>query len=187
MDVIELFDRASAWTATKVAGAQGKLDAATPCDEWNVRRLLDHVLDGLSMFASGPTGGTITPPAGPPRELVGDDAATQYEQARKAVVDAYAQPGVLDGTVKGSGGDVPAVRVLGIAFCDQLIHGWDLARATGQDSTMPPDLAAVAFQMMDGRIADEARGAGKIFKAAVPVADGATDQDRLLAYCGRRP
>ena len=67
----------------------------------------------------------------------------RYDQARKTTIDAYAQPGVMDGMVKGVDGEVPAFVVLGIAFCDQLIHGWDLARATGQDATMPADLAAL--------------------------------------------
>ncbi len=187
MDLIDLLDQATAWTATKVAGARDHLDAATPCDEWTVRRLIDHLLAAQQMFAAGPTGGTIAPPDGPPPELVGDHPASQYEQARKATIHAYSQPGVLAGTVKGSGGEVPALQVVGIAFCDQLIHGWDLARATGQDDTMPADLAAVARQLLDGRISDDSRGPGKNFKAAITVPESASDQDKLLAYCGRTP
>lgn len=186
MDILDLFDRATQWTATKVAGAQDRLDVSTPCDEWSVRRLMDHLLWGQQMFASGPTGGTVAPPAGPPPELVGDDPAAQYEEARKATVHAYSQPGVLEGTISGGSGDVPAMQVLGIAFCDQLIHGWDLAKATGQDTTMPPDLASAAFMMLNGRVSDEARGPGKNFKAAVSVPEDASDQDKLIAYCGRR-
>jgi uncharacterized protein (TIGR03086 family) len=187
MDLLDLFERATAWTATKVAGAQDQLDTQTPCSEWTVRRMLDHLLWGQQMFASGPTGGTVAPPAGPPPELVGDDPTAQYEDARKATIDAYAQPGALEGMVKGSNGDVPAAQVLGIAFCDQLIHGWDLARATGQDTTMPPDLASAALMMLDGRVPDEARGPGKNFQAAVAVPGDASDQDKLIGYCGRTP
>lgn len=187
MNLIEMFDRATAWTADKVAGASSQLDTQTPCSEWTVRRLIDHLLAGQAMFAAGPAGGTIAPPEGPPPELVSDDPASQYHQARKATIDAYAPPGVMEGTVKGSGGDVPAVVVLGIAFCDQLVHGWDLARATGQDATMPADLAALGRQLLDGRIAEESRGPGKNFGPALTVADDASDQDKLLAYCGRTP
>ena len=185
VDMIDLFDRATAWTAARVAGAKDQLDAATPCDEWNARRLIDHLLAGQQMFASGPSGGTVAPPDGPPPELVGDDPAAQYETARRATIDAYAQPGVLAGTITGRSGAVPAAQVLGLAFCDQLIHGWDLARATGQDATMPADLVAVAWQLLDGRILDDARGPGRLFKAAVPAPEVASDQDKLIAYCGR--
>jgi uncharacterized protein (TIGR03086 family) len=187
MDMIDLFDRATAWTAINVAGTEGQLDAATPCDEWNVRRLIDHLLASQEMFASGPSGGTVAPPVGPPPHLVGNNPAAQYEHARKATLSAYAPPGVLEGTVKGRTGEVPAAMVLGLAFCDQLIHGWDLATATGQDTTMPADLVAVAWQMLDGQIADTNRGPGQNFKAAVTASEGASEQDRLLAYCGRVP
>ncbi|HYZ90967.1 MAG TPA: TIGR03086 family metal-binding protein [Actinomycetota bacterium] len=187
MDLLDLFDRATAWTATKVAGAQGQLDADTPCREWSVRTLMDHLLWGQRMFASGPSGGTIAPPSGPPPSLIGDDPAAEYEDARKVTLHAYSQPGVLEGMVKGSDGDRPAAQMLGIAFCDQLVHGWDLAKATGQDTTMPAGLASAAFMMLNGRVPDDARGPGKNFMPAIAVADDASDQDKLIAYCGRQP
>lgn len=185
MDVLDLVERSTAWTATKVAGAADNLDAPTTCDEWTARRLIDHLLWGLDMFAAAPSGGTVAPPSGPPPELVGDDPAGQYEQARKAMIHAYSQPGVVDGMLNN--GTVPAAQMLGIAFADQLVHGWDLAKGTGQDTTMPEGLASAALAMLEGRIPDESRGPGKNFKAAVPVADDASDQDKLVAYLGRTP
>ena len=182
-----MYDRATAWTAEKVAGAASQLDAQTPCEEWTVRKLIDHLLWGQAMFASGPAGATIAPPDGPPPDLVGDDPAAQYEQARKETVAAYAAPGVLEGMIPGFAGGAPAFVVLGIAFCDQLIHGWDLARATAQDTTRPADLAAMGRQLLDGRISDESRGPGQNFGPAVAVPADASDQDALLAYCGRTP
>ncbi len=187
MDPLDLFERGTAWTASKVAGAADRLDAATPCDEWTVRRLIDHMLAAQQMFAAAPSGAVVGPPSGAPPELVGDDPSGQYEDARKATAHAFAQPGVLDSTLNGVSGDVPAMQILGIAFCDQLIHGWDLAKATGQDATMPPDLASAAFMLLNGRLPDEARGPGKNFGPAVAVADDASDQDKLIGYCGRQP
>ena len=187
MDLIEMYDRATAWTADRVAGAQDQLDAPTPCADWTVRQLLDHLLWGQAMFAAAPAGGTIAPPDGPPPALVGDDPAGQYEQARKATIAAYSEPGVLEGMVKGSAGEMPAFVVLGIAFCDQLIHGWDLARATSQDATMAPDLATLGWQLLDGRISDDSRGPGKNFGPAISMPGDANDQEKLLAYCGRTP
>jgi uncharacterized protein (TIGR03086 family) len=186
MDLLDLFERGTAWTASKVRGAADQLDTQTPCDEWTVRRLIDHMLAGQAMFAAAPTGGAVAPPIGQPPELIGDDPVQQYEDARKATAHAFGQPGVIEGTLSGAG-DMPAAQLLGIAFCDQLIHGWDLAKATGQDTTMPDDLAAAAWGVLDGQISDGARGPGGIFKAAVPVADDARVQDKLIAYCGRDP
>ena len=189
MDILDLFERGTAWTQEKMAGAADKLDVSTPCDDWNVRKLLDHMLDAQQMFAAGAAGGTVAPPAAgyTPPDLVGDDPAAQYEEARKATLHAYSQAGALDGMVKGSQGDVPAMMIVGIAFCDQLTHGWDLAKATGQDETIPDDLASAAFALMDGRIGDDARGPGRNVKAAVPVGDDASVADKLIAYLGRDP
>ena len=53
MDLTEIYDQATAWTAERVAGAQGHLDSPTPCREWTVRQLLDHLLWGQAMFATG--------------------------------------------------------------------------------------------------------------------------------------
>ena len=187
MDLLALYDDATEWTADRVAGAADHLDAPTPCTEWDVRRLIDHLLAGQAMFAAGPTGGTIAPPTEPPPALVGADPAAQYEQARKATLDAYARPGVLQTTMTGFTGEVSATEVLGIAFCDQLVHGWDLARATGQDTTMPDGLADVAWMMLDGHIPEEARTPGQNFGPIVAVPADATAQAKLLGYCGRTP
>src|SRR5579862_7342511 len=179
-DLISLFDRTTAWTANKVAGAHAQRKAATPCERWNVERLLDHLLDGQATFAGGAAGALVAPPTGDPPRLAGDDPLAQYEAARQATIAAYSKAGVLAGTVNTPYGPMPAAQFLGIAVCDQLVHGWDLARGTGQDATMPADLAAAAWQMIDGRIPDENRGPGKNFKAAVPVADDASPQDKLV-------
>src|SRR5690349_5488057 len=114
MDLIEMYDRATAWTGDKVAGARDHLELPTPCSEWTVRRLIDHLLWGQAMFATGPAGGTIAPPDGPPPQLVGDDPVDQYEQARHVTIAAYAEPGVLYGMITGFAGGAPAFVVLGI-------------------------------------------------------------------------
>ena len=74
---------------------------------------------------------------------------------------------------------------MGIAFSDQLLHGWDLAKATGQDTTMPDGLAEAAYEMIHGRFTDDQRKG--VFKPEVTVADDASAQDKLLAYTGRDP
>ena len=82
---------------------------------------------------------------------------------------------------------MPHAQMLGIAFCDNLTHGWDLAKATGQDTTIPSDLAAAAWEMINGNISDDARGPGGMFKPVVPVPENASIQDKLVAYLGRDP
>ena len=55
-DLLDLYDRASAWTVSKVTGATTQLDAPTPCDEWDVRTLMNHMLDTANYFVGAARG-----------------------------------------------------------------------------------------------------------------------------------
>jgi uncharacterized protein (TIGR03086 family) len=174
-DLLDLYDRASAWTTGKVARAADRLDARTPCDEWDLRTLLDHMLETQRYFASSARGEDASPPGATPPRTLSDDPAADFEGARQDVLRTFGEPGVVEKTG-------PA---LGIAFSDMLLHGWDVARATGQDTTMPDGLADAAYRMVHGRFTDEQRAG--LFEPEVPVGDDAPPQDRLLAYTGRQP
>jgi uncharacterized protein (TIGR03086 family) len=174
MDLFDLFDRGSAWTREKIAGAQGSLDAPTCCEDWDVRAVVNHLLFVQGRFQARARGEQVGPPAGPPPDLVGDDPAAQFETARQATLAAYREPAASE-----FGG------TLGIAFVDTIVHGTDIAKATGQDATIPSDLAEAAFGFINGRLSDDSRGSA--FKPAVAFADDAPAQDKLLAYLGRHP
>lgn len=175
MDLIDLYDRATAWAGSMIPAATRKLDVPTPCEEWTVRDLINHMLEGQELFAGAAEGKPAAPPPGRPKELMGEDPAEQYEAGRNTVLDAYRKEGALE----------QYGMTLGIGVVDQLVHGWDLATATGQDAAMPADIAEAALQMMDGRLPDDARG--PFFKASVPVPEDAGVQEKLVAYMGRRP
>jgi uncharacterized protein (TIGR03086 family) len=174
-DLLDLYERASRWTNGKVAGATAQLDATTPCDDWDVRTLLNHMLETQQFFVSTAAGGDASPPSQQPPELLSDDPVADFDAARTEMLRAYGEPGVIDRTG-------PSV---GIAFSDQLLHGWDLARATGQDADMPEDLAEAAYEVVHGRFTDEQRPG--IFKPEVRVSPDSSAQDKLLAYTGRNP
>ena len=129
-DLVDAYDRASSWTAVKVKGASNVLDRETLCDEWNVRTLLNHMLDTQRYFTGAARGEDASPPSPAPPDLVGDDPVATFEQSRSNLMRAFREPGGIEKTG-------PA---LGIACADQLLHGWDLAKATGQDATMPEGL-----------------------------------------------
>jgi uncharacterized protein (TIGR03086 family) len=175
MELLDLFERGTDWTASKIPAATDKLDDGTPCEQWDVRRLLDHMIDSQQYFAGTARGEEMSLPNPSPPPRIGDDPVAAYAQIRDETVRAYSGPGVVEKTGP----------LLGIAFVDQLVHGWDLARATGQDAEMPDDLASAAFAMIEGRLTEENRGPG--FKPPVAVPDDASAQDKLLAYTGRRP
>jgi uncharacterized protein (TIGR03086 family) len=174
-DLLELYSRASNWAQEKVAGATTKLDAPTPCEEWDVRTLLDHMLETQRYFLGSARGEDVSPPGPTPPKLLSDDPVADFASMRSDMLDAYGAPDVVEKTG-------PA---LGIAFADQLLHGWDLARATGQDATMPAGLPEAAYEMIHGRFTDEQRKG--VFKPEVQVGDDASPQERLLAYTGRDP
>jgi uncharacterized protein (TIGR03086 family) len=175
MDPLDLYGQASEWTLGKVAGAAKKLDVGTPCDEWDVRQLMNHMLDTQNYFVSSARGADAKPPSPQPPQLLSKDPVADFEKARAETLTTFGQEGVIEKTG-------PAI---GIAFADQLLHGWDLARATGQDATMPEGLPEAAYQMIHGRFTDEQRKG--VFKPEVPVASDASAQDKLLAYTGRNP
>ena len=174
-DPLDLYERASAWTSSKVAGATESLDAPTPNDQWDVRTLLNHMLETQRYFVGAARGEDISPPAPNPPELLGDDPLADFEQARSDVLSTYGEPGVIEKTGPS----------LGIAFSDQLLHGWDLAKATGQDATMPEGLPEAAYDMIHGRFTDDQRKG--VFKPEIEVPPDAPPQDKLLAYTGRKP
>lgn len=96
-------------------------------------------------------------------------------KARADVIETFGQDGIIEKTGPS----------LGIAFADQLLHGWDLACATNQDTTMPDGLAEVACGLIHGAFTEEQRNG--VFKPAIEVGDDVTAQQRLLAFTGRQP
>ncbi len=174
-ELLEQYERVSTWTGAMVAGAVDKLDASTPCDDWDVRSLLNHMLDTQRYFVGAAQGEDVSPPAPTPPELISGDPVADFAHARATSVEVFGQPGVIEETGPS----------LGVAFSDLLLHSWDLAQATGQDAEMPEGLAETAFEAIHGRFTDEQRKG--LFKPEYDVAPSASAQDKLLAYTGRQP
>ncbi len=174
-DLLDLYGRASEWALGKVPGATGKLDTSTPCDQWSVRQLLNHMLVTQQYFVGKARGEDVSPPSPNPPEVLSDDPVRDFERARADTLATFGTAGVIEKTGPS----------LGIAFSDQLLHGWDLATATGQDATMPDGLAEAAYQTIHGRFTEEQRKG--VFKPEIPVGSDASAQDKLLAYTGRNP
>jgi uncharacterized protein (TIGR03086 family) len=173
MDLLDLYARASDWSLRKVTGAATQLDVPTPCEEWTVRQLLNHMVETGRYFAGSARGDDVSRPGPVPPDLLGDDPTADLERVRSDTLSSYGEEGVLERTGP----------LLGIAFTEQLLHGWDLATATGQDTAMPEELAAAAYEMIHGRFTDDQRKG--VFGPELPAAEDATAEERLLAYTGR--
>src|SRR4051794_10829577 len=175
MGILEAYRQASAWTNEKVAGAVNQLDAPTPCEEWDVRTVLNHMLDTQRYFIRSVRGEDAAPPSRTPPPVLSDDPVADFERSRSEAIAAFSAPGVEE----------KARMSVGIAFSDQLLHGWDLARATGQDATMPDGLAQTAYETIHGHLTGEQRKG--VFGPEIDAPPDASMQDKLLAYTGRTP
>ena len=160
----------------------------TPCSEWDVRALINHL---LGTFALGPAllGGPplemeLRPGGLPPIDLAGDDPLKAYRTHAQTLLGT-ARADDLDRVRPTPLGEVPGSRVIGFVTLDAFVHGWDLARATGQRVEFDPDLAAEMLEFAHQNVGDAVRGTVIGPEVAIP-ADAPTI-DRLAAYLGRTP
>lgn len=181
MDVIDALEQTFQHAQGVIGGVRAdQYGDTTPCAEWTVRDLLDHmigVVAGLGAAAAG------QPPRAP-FELSSDPAA-QFEQAAAAALAGWRTPGVLDRVVDGGPGPMPGRVLAGINLLDTATHTWDLATATGQDPSLPDDVAAAALEASVATISPELRP-GRFGPEIVPP-DGAAPTERLVAFLGRTP
>jgi uncharacterized protein (TIGR03086 family) len=191
MELFPAFEHAVASTAEIVkATPAGKLDAPTPCTEWDVRTLLNHVVGTLwlaeGLFADQAPRYPMAPGGLPAADLVGDDPAAAYAEAAAAALAAAAAGDTLTRVHVTPLGEMPGPALAGFTTLDILVHGWDLATATGQPADLDGRLAAHALGFAEQALATEESRAGRI-GPAVPVAADAPVTQRLAAFLGRRP
>lgn len=186
MDAIEAFARTADWTERLLAGTTpDRHDLPTPCTEWDVGALVNHILGGVQLF-NLVMGRQPVPGGDPPADLVGDDPAGAYRAGVDAYLSTLADPVALEGTVSTPLGELPAAAFVGISLIDATAHAWDLATATGQDATIPAEVLAVVDQLARQLLAGMPRSPGTIADP-VPVPATASDQDRFIAFLGRHP
>jgi len=158
-----------------------RYDDPTPCSDWTVRTLANHLLqvaEGLRLAGQD----AAVPDELWTRDLMSPDWADRFEETAHAGVAAWAEP-PPGGTVAMAGSDLPAPMVAAMLASDLILHGWDLARATGQrfDSAH----AEVALGFLAG-MAEPGRAMG-LFGEPVEVAGTAPALDRALGLSGRDP
>jgi uncharacterized protein (TIGR03086 family) len=173
--------RAATDRAVAVADAvqPDQLGSPTPCTDWTVQQLIDHLVGGTDYLLSATTGGE------PAQRL--QATAADYRRGVADVLNTLARPGVMERTcVSPLGFEWSVSQAVAGTFMDVLIHTWDLARATGQDEKLDPDLVDACAALFLPDMPERGRAAG-IIGPAVEMGDDASAQDRLLAAMGRRP
>jgi uncharacterized protein (TIGR03086 family) len=143
----------------------------TPCAEWNVRALVEHVVAGNARFAAALSGQAGTPDG--------------YADSVERVLAAFRAPGVLERIVEVPFGRVPGMVALHLRITDVMVHGWDIARATGQQAEYPEHVVeqSLAFSLA---ALPAVRSDRSPFAPPQPVDDDAPVLDRLAACLGRK-
>ncbi len=184
-DAVALTDLDRALAATEAVGAGVGVDqwsAPTPCSELDVRTLLNHLVSGNLLFAALVRGESLTDRGA---DHLGDDPLTAFQQAAEQLRTAFARPGVLESVYTAPFGTGPGLALLHVRVVEALVHGWDLARATGQRADFPDDVAERALAAAREHLTTRPAGKGAPFGAEVPVAEDARVIDRLAGFLGR--
>ncbi|MGC4933770.1 TIGR03086 family metal-binding protein [Gordonia sp. DT30] len=178
-----VYAAATRWATDLIGGVRDdQLDSPTPCDDFDVRTLAGHLVAVAGRAVALAERGDVD---GTPRIDDRHDAAT-YRQLSDHAIELWADDAKLAAPVKVPWGDVPGAGALWGYVNETLVHGWDLAVATGQDPEADPALAqaalAVAQQFIPAAIrADD----GVPFDAVVEPRPGAGATERLANWSGR--
>jgi uncharacterized protein (TIGR03086 family) len=185
MNLPEIHEEALRATGTLVDGvADRQLDLPTPCDGWSVRELLNHVVSGNLWAAELATGKSIADVGDRlDGDTLGADAPSAYHASAALAVAAFNAPGAMDAPCAVSYGPVPGSVYCGHRILDVVIHGWDLAKATGQDTTLAPGLIDAVTAIVTPQM-DMIASSG-MFGTTVAIANDADAQTRLLSQLGR--
>jgi uncharacterized protein (TIGR03086 family) len=179
-----------AYASTKrVLGNVTKEDmtASTPCKSWDVRELVNHIVGTPFYFAAAVESG-VGATDDPEPDFADADFTASFEEGTRLVTLAFHADGAMERIVKLPFGELPAEMVMNIAAVDSFVHGWDLARATGQSTDLDPALAEEFLGIARVSIPDAFRGDEPApFGPPVDAPASATAADRLAAFLGRTP
>ncbi|MEU2183248.1 TIGR03086 family metal-binding protein [Streptomyces thermolilacinus] len=180
--------------ARRVAGLLDRIDdrqleRPTPCPDYAVRELLAHI-GGLALAfrdaarkAFGPT--TDTDP-GDARPVLEEGWRATYPRRLEELAEAWREPEAWEGMTRAGGVDLPGAVAGLVAFDELLVHGWDLARATGLPYAPGEDELLVAYGFLEPDASERVAGEGP-FGPPVPAPGDAPLLDRVIALSGRRP
>jgi uncharacterized protein (TIGR03086 family) len=187
-DVISVLDRTLDQTGELIANVKpDQAELPTPCESFDVRALIGHILYDLRMFTDT-TQDLPRPPAG--EDLIGDDWSGAFDAAAAGLMEVWRRPGMLERTYTSPLGELPATWRIGQQIADFAVHGWDVAKATGHPSELDPDVGQFALDWGRENLKPEFRGeegGGKVFGPEVEVPEEALLYDRLAGFFGRDP
>ncbi|MDN5796483.1 MAG: TIGR03086 family metal-binding protein [Intrasporangium sp.] len=156
----------------------------TPCDEYDVARLVDHlqaVVRRIGVVLSGEPFWSV------PREVESTDWLVDWAAGRAATEAVLGAEENLRREVTVPWGVVPAAGAAASYIGELTVHAWDLASATGQTGLLDPTLAQAALPAYQDKVPAQPRGGDIPFGPVVPVAPEAGPYETLVAWTGRDP
>jgi uncharacterized protein (TIGR03086 family) len=184
MDLIDYYAQASS-TVIRVVSAvrDDQLGLPTPCPEWNVRTVINHIALGGARVAAWMLG---QPAPGWETDYLGADFKADVTAAAARAGQAFGAPGALDLQVQAAFGPAPGNLLVRMIVNEFLTHGWDVADATGQSTDLAPEIAELALADSLARFGGVPRVPGGPFGPERSAPADATAADRLAAFLGRR-
>ncbi|MEY2478350.1 MAG: hypothetical protein QOG87_3665 [Actinomycetota bacterium] len=178
MDVRSQLDELGPLLAGVVGGVSpDQLDRSTPCTAFTVRGVLEHMIGGATAFAAAFRGVEPSPPET-------DDVLAGFGPALSGLAEAILGPGALERTIQSPFGEVPGDTFARFVVLDGLVHGWDIATATGQPYAPSDGLVTEVESFASDALAPLRDG--DTFATPVDAPPSATPIERLAAFTGRR-
>jgi uncharacterized protein (TIGR03086 family) len=180
MDDIEMLRQVVDHSGKLVAGVSADQWAApTPCPDWDVRTLVGHLVSGDAWYAAAVRGDHLSPPSV-------DDPGADFSAVSGDMIAAFSEPDALDRRVALPIGTLPGASAVWMRVVEHLVHGWDIARATGQEPEFGEKATKTALKFSRD-LMERADLSHRPFADPKPVADDAPYLDRLVALLGRTP
>jgi uncharacterized protein (TIGR03086 family) len=187
MTTVDLYVRATRSTLRIIDGVpRDRWHAPTPCSEWDAMQVANHII-GENLWAAELVQGKTVDQVGDKLDgdLTEDDPAAAYRRSVAVAQVVVEAPGAAEATCHLSFGDYSGADYASQLFMDTLIHGWDIAKGTGQDTDLDAELVSACLPIAQG-LTRQFRGAG-VFGEDLSAEADRDPQTKLLALVGRRP
>jgi len=183
-DYPALYEKTIAQARKVLAGVKpDQWSNATPCTDWTVRQLVNHMVSGITRVKYAMN--NEQSPIQPGQDVLGDNPLASFDKASKEAIATFKAPGAMEKTALGFRGPQPGSAYAYGQFNDILIHTWDLAKATGQNTTLDKQLVEADYEIAAPQ---GERWASPAFGGADKPSIGASadTQAKLLALMGRK-
>jgi uncharacterized protein (TIGR03086 family) len=188
MDMVQILQHSLDRNRERLANVKDdQLGDATPCADWSVKDLINHIIGGNFLFALSTSGKTVDTSQPRPDFVGNGNFLAAYEQASNAQIEGWRTDGVMELTMELPFGTMTGKDAIRIALLEAVVHGRDLAKATGQDYSIPDEVALPMLEGLKKVMPGGKRPPQMPFGDEIAVPDGAPVGDKLVAFLGREP